>query len=216
MTRSADFWNAAYDNDIAPWVIGEPQPAIIALERDGWIRGRVLDPGCGAGEHTILLTKLGYDVLGIDLSASAVAFARDNAAAQGVPTARFEVGDAIALGDSSESPAYDTIMDSALFHVFGTEPDARAAYVRSLRALCKPGGLVNILALSDAGPGFGPQISDSIIRESFVDGWELEDLQTTHYRGRVTASVLEQKPDLGVPEGGAIDVAAWVARIRRV
>lgn len=215
MTRSADFWNAAYDNHIAPWVIGEPQPAIVALERDGWIRGRVLDPGCGAGEHTILLTKLGYDVLGIDLSASAVAYARDNAAAQGVPAAHFEVGDAIALGDSSES-TYDTIVDSALFHVFGTEPDARAAYVRSLRALCKPGGLVNILALSDAGPGFGPQISDAVIRESFVDGWELEDLHTTQYRGRVTASVLEQKPNLGVPEGDPIDVIAWLARIRRV
>ncbi|MFI6173376.1 class I SAM-dependent methyltransferase [Nocardia sp. NPDC051052] len=216
MTRSADSWNAAYDNDIAPWVIGEPQPAIIALERDGWIRGRVLDPGCGAGEHTILLTKLGYDVLGIDLSPSAVAFARGNAAAQGVPAARFDVADAIALGDSGDSPAYDTIVDSALFHIFVTEPDARAAYVRSLRALCKPGGLVNILALSDAGPGFGPQISDSLIREAFVDGWELEDLQSTHYRGRVTSVVLEQQPDLGVPEGGPIDVAAWLARIRRV
>ncbi|WP_433662161.1 class I SAM-dependent methyltransferase [Nocardia sp. CA-128927] len=216
MTRSADFWNSAYDNDIAPWVIDEPQPAIVALERDGWIQGRVLDIGCGAGEHTILLTKLGYDVLGIDLAASAVAFARRNAAAQGVPAARFDVGDAIALGDAGTPPVYDTIVDSALFHIFGTEPDARAAYVRSLHALCKPGGLVDILALSDDGPGFGPQISDSLIRESFTDGWELEDLQSTRYRGRVTAGALEQQPDLGVPEGSSINVAAWLARIRRV
>ncbi|MEU7145259.1 class I SAM-dependent methyltransferase [Nocardia sp. NPDC046473] len=216
MTRSADFWNSAYDNNTAPWVIGEPQPAIVALERDGWIRGRVLDPGSGAGEHTILLTKLGYDVLGIDLSARAVEFARGNAAAQGVPGARFEVADAIAFGAAADAATFDTIVDSALFHVFGTEPEPRAAYVRSLHALCKPGGVVNILALSDAGPGFGPQISDSVIRESFVDGWELEDLQATQYRGRVTASALEQKPDLGLPEGSSIDVVARLARIRRV
>ncbi|WP_405166836.1 class I SAM-dependent methyltransferase [Nocardia sp. NBC_01499] len=216
MTRPVDFWNSVYDNDIAPWVIGEPQAAIVALERDGWIRGRVLDPGCGAGEHTILLTKLGYDVLGIDLSPSAVEFARANAAAQEIPAARFEVGDAIALGAASAAPTYDTIVDSALFHIFGTESDTRAAYVRSLHALCKPGGLVNILALSDAGPGFGPQISDAVIRESFTDGWELEDLQLTHYRGRVTEATLEQKPDLGLPVGSAIDVPAWLARIRRV
>ncbi|MFC9438211.1 class I SAM-dependent methyltransferase [Nocardia sp. NPDC057030] len=216
MTRSADFWNSAYDNDIAPWVIGEPQPAIVALERDGWIRGRVLDSGSGAGEHTILLTKLGYDVLGIDLSASAVGFARGNAAAQGVPGAKFEVADAIAFGAAEHAPVFDTIVDSALFHVFGTEPEPRAAYVRSLHALCRPGGLVNILALSAAGPGFGPQISDSVIRESFTDGWELADIQATYYRGRVTAAALEQNPDLGVPEGGSIDLIAWLARIRRV
>ncbi|MFE9574896.1 class I SAM-dependent methyltransferase [Nocardia sp. NPDC006044] len=216
MTRSADFWNSAYDNDVAPWVIGEPQPAIVALERDGWIRGRVLDPGSGAGEHTILLTELGYDVLGIDLSSSAVGFARGNAAAHGVPAAKFEVADAIAFGAAADAPAFDTIVDSALFHVFGTEPEPRAAYVRSLHALCKPGGLVNILALSDAGPGFGPQISDSVIRESFTDGWELEDIQSTYYRGRVTASALAQNPELGVPEGDSIDVIAWLARIRRV
>ncbi|PXX61596.1 thiopurine S-methyltransferase [Nocardia tenerifensis] len=215
MTRTAEFWNSTYDNNIAPWVIGEPQPAVVALERDGWISGRVLEPGCGAGEHTILLTKLGYDVLGIDLSSSAIEFARGNAAAQGVPSTRFEVRDAIAFGDAGLAP-FDTILDSALFHVFGTEPDARAAYVRSLHALCKPGGLVVVLALSDAGPGFGPQISDAVIRESFTDGWELEELQTAEYRGLVTEGALEQNPDIGVAVGEKIDLPAWRARIRRV
>ena len=64
MTQPPEIWNSVYDNDTAPWVIGEPQPAVLDLERAGWIRGRVLDPGTGAGEHTIALTKLGYDVLG--------------------------------------------------------------------------------------------------------------------------------------------------------
>ncbi len=214
MTRSAEYWNPVYDNDTAPWVIGEPQPAIVESERDGWIRGRVLDPGSGAGEHTILLTKLGYDVLGVDLSPSAVEYARRNAVAQEVPTARFEVADAFALGDT-EVAAYDTIVDSALFHVFGTEPDHRAAYVRSLRALCKPGGLLNILALSDVEPGFGPRISDTLIRESFGDGWELEDLQPARYRGRVTEAALADEPNIG-EVGAIVDLAAWQARFRRV
>jgi len=47
-------------------VIGQPQPAIVALESGGWIRGRVLDAGCSTGERTIHLARLGYDVLGID------------------------------------------------------------------------------------------------------------------------------------------------------
>src|SRR5882757_6989626 len=52
-------FNEAYENRTAPWVIGEPQPAIVGLEQTGVLRGRMLDAGCGLGEHTILLTRLG-------------------------------------------------------------------------------------------------------------------------------------------------------------
>ncbi|MRH91738.1 methyltransferase domain-containing protein [Nocardia sp. SYP-A9097] len=223
MSRT-EIWNAAYDNDTAPWVIGEPQPAIVALERTGAISGRVLEPGCGAGEHTILLTTLGYDVRGVDLSPSAIEYARANAQAQGVPNADFQVADALEFatrpdfaGDPpGSSPAFDTIVDSALFHVFGADPETRAAYVRNLHAVCKPGGVVFVLALSDAEPGFGPRISDSVIRESFGAGWELEELRPDRYRGRVTASVAEAAAGLEVSADGLVDLAAWIARIRRL
>ena len=65
-------FNDAYESRTAPWVIGEPQPAIVALEQTGRIRGKVLDAGCGLGEHTILLTALDYDVLGVDYAPNAV------------------------------------------------------------------------------------------------------------------------------------------------
>src|SRR6185437_411811 len=103
-----------YRTTTPPWVIGEPQPAVVELERAGRIRGKVLDVGCGTGEHTILLTRLGYDVLGIDFAPEAVEQARANAAEKGVD-ARFEVADAMNLG---AEPGYQTIVDSALFHIF--------------------------------------------------------------------------------------------------
>jgi hypothetical protein len=34
-----------------PWEIGRPQPALLALAEAGAIHGRVLDMGCGTGEH---------------------------------------------------------------------------------------------------------------------------------------------------------------------
>ncbi|MFI9508695.1 class I SAM-dependent methyltransferase [Nocardia sp. NPDC052566] len=219
MTRAASFWNAVYDNDTAPWVIGEPQPAIVALAQSGRIRGRVLEPGCGAGEHTILLTRLGYDVLGVDVAPSAVEYARRNAVAQGVSEAKFEVADALRLGEraewAGETPAFDTVLDSALFHVFGTDEQARTAYVAGLHAVLKPGGLVHLLALSDAEPGIGPRISDAVILDSFGDGWELEELAATRYRGRISAEVAAEIPHHPVSDGIA-DFAAWQARIRRV
>lgn len=218
MTQALEVWNSAYDNDTAPWIIGEPQPAIVALERSGRIRGRTLDPGTGAGEHTIALTAAGYDVLGVDLSPSAVAYARRNAAAKGVPAARFDIVDMVALADSPDNPlgTFDTIVDSALFHVFMDDDAARTAYVRTLQRLCGPGGYVHILALSDTEPGFGPRIGAALLRDSFAGpGWELEDLRSDKYYGRVTEANADQLGDLTVDAAGKVELAAWLARIRR-
>jgi SAM-dependent methyltransferase len=207
MTPPLSRFNEAYESTSAPWVIGEPQPAIVDLERRGWIHGKVLDAGCGTGEHTILLSRLGYDVLGIDFSPHAIDQARENAAQQGVD-AHFEVADAMNLGNEQQ---YDTIIDSALFHIF--DDIDRAKYIGSLHAGSRPGAWVHVLALSDAGRGFGPEVSETVIREAFADGWVLEALDTTTYRG-VVGEVHANA--LGLPIGATVNEPAWLARARRV
>jgi SAM-dependent methyltransferase len=197
----------AYKSHTAPWVIGEPQPAIIDVERAGLIRGSVLDVGCGTGEHTILLTRLGYDVLGVDAAPTAIEQAHQNAAAKGID-ARFEVADALNLG---ADPRYDTVVDSALFHIF--DDTDRAIYVASLHAVCRPGAFVHVLALSDKGRGFGPEVSEAVIREAFGDGWTLEALDETAYRGVVQEPHVEAT---GQPVGTVVDEPAWLARVRRL
>lgn len=202
ISRFDDF----YKKQTPPWVIGEPQPAVVELEKAGAFRGRVLDVGCGAGEHTILLTRTGHDVLGVDGAPNAVEQARRNAASQGVD-ARFEVADALDLG----TPAgYDTILDSALFHIF--DDADRARYVRSLHDALRPGGVVYVLALSDAGRGFGPEVSEATIRDAFGAGWQIEDLAETTYRGVATKGNAEA---VGLAVGTHVDEPAWLARVRR-
>jgi SAM-dependent methyltransferase len=205
-TPTLSRFDDAYNSRTAPWVIGEPQPAIVELQRAGSIHSKVLDIGCGTGEHTILLTRLGYNVLGIDFAPHAVEQARVNAAEQGVD-ARFEVADAMNL---DAEPGYQTIVDSALFHIF--DDADRVRYVSSLHAAVRPGGLVHVLALSDAGRGFGPQVSETEIREAFGDGWVLEALDTTTYRGVVQEAQAEA---IGLPVGTRVDEPAWLARARR-
>jgi SAM-dependent methyltransferase len=206
-TPTLSRFDDAYKSRTAPWVIGEPQPAIVELQRAGFIRSKVLDIGCGTGEHTILLTRLGYDVLGIDFAPHAVEHARANAAEQGVD-ARFEVADAMSLG---AEPGYQTVVDSALFHIF--DDADRVRYVSSLHTAARPGALVHVLALSDAGRGFGPQVSEAEIREAFRDGWVLEALDTTTYRGVVQDA---QADAIGLPVGTRVDEPAWLARARRL
>ena len=195
-TPPVTMFDSAYRTGTPPWVIGAPQPAVVNLERDGLIDGRVLDIGCGTGEHTILLTSLGYDVIGVDLAPHAVAQARENALRRGVD-ARFDIADAM---DLSDLEPFDTIIDSALFHIF--DAGDRARYVESLHRACRPGGVVHVLALSDGGRGFGPQVSEVDLREAFTDGWTLESLTQTTYTG-VESS------------GTRVDEPAWLARARR-
>lgn len=197
MTTEGTVFDQAYRDERAPWIIGEPQPAVVELERGGGLRGTVLDIGCGTGEHTILLARLGYDVLGVDASGPAIERARENAERHGV-AARFAVADAMRL----DSGPYDTILDSALFHIF--DDTDRARYVRSLHAACRPGGYVYVLALSDEGPSVGPEVSEDTVRAAFGDGWDLENLSRTTYRAR--------NRETGVVE----DFPAWLARVRRI
>jgi SAM-dependent methyltransferase len=206
-TPTLSRFDDAYKSRTAPWVIGEPQPAIVDLERSGQIHSKVLDVGCGTGEHTILLTRLGYDVLGVDAAPNAIEQARQNAAEKSVD-ARFEVADAMNLGGE---PRYETIVDSALFHIFDDKD--RPRYVASLHAVSQPGAIVHVLALSDKGRGFGPEVGEDTIREAFGDGWVLEALEETTYRGVVQEPHVEA---IGLPIGTVVDEPAWLARARRV
>lgn len=202
-----DVFDNAYADGLPGWVVGEPQPAVVALEREGLIGGAVLDAGCGTGEHTIHLAERGYDVRGIDFSERAVALARRNAAERGV-LPRFEVADALAIDGE---PRFDTVVDSALFHVFG-EADRRR-YADVLHRVCLPGAVVHVLALAESPePGFGPRISEAAIRDGFADGWTVESLESSRYRAVAEG---EAAAELGVADGAKVDLPAWLARLRR-
>jgi len=196
-------WDWAYkEAGQAPWDIGRPQPAFARLADDGLLAGRVLDAGCGTGEHTLLAASAGADALGIDLSPLAIERAREKAAARGIK-ARFEVADALNLADLGLT--HDTIIDSGLFHVFDNE--SRARYVRSLASVLCPGGTCYLMCFSDRQPGtVGPRrVSEDELRSAFGDGWTV-------------LSVVADAFDL-VPSAaglfGTASAQAWRATIER-
>ena len=49
-------------------LFGAPYPELIDFFARQPTKGRVLDMGCGQGRNAIPIAKLGYDVVGIDLS----------------------------------------------------------------------------------------------------------------------------------------------------
>jgi len=166
-------FNAAYAGT-PPWDIGRPQPAFLELAQSGMIVGRVLDVGCGTGEHALLAATLGLDATGIDTAPAAIAIARHKAQERGL-IARFLVWDALQLASLHEQ--FDTVLDSGLFHVFH---DAnRSWFVESLAASIPAGGRYYLLCFSDRQPGgWGPRrVTQDEIRATFEDGWHVDSME---------------------------------------
>src|SRR5688500_12240886 len=88
-----------------PWDIDRPQAAFAALVDAGQLNGKVLDVGCGTGEHALMAAARGFQTIGIDAAESAIATARTKAAERGIDV-RFEVWDALRLPALGET--FDT------------------------------------------------------------------------------------------------------------
>ena len=70
-----EFWDLRYDAGFAPWDAGKV-PAQLRAFAAAAPRGKVLVPGCGSAWDVRCFAENGWDVLGIDFSAEALAAAR--------------------------------------------------------------------------------------------------------------------------------------------
>jgi SAM-dependent methyltransferase len=94
---------------------------------------RVLDVGCGAGTDLVRFAKGGAIVSGVDISASAIALARQNFSQQGLQADLREA-------DGEHLPYDDGTFDLVFAHgVVQYTPDSRAL-VNECRRVLKPGG----------------------------------------------------------------------------
>jgi SAM-dependent methyltransferase len=167
-------FDAIYAEGTPAWDIGRPQPAFEQLAAAGDLVGRVLDVGCGTGEHALLAASLGHEAVGVDLSARAIEMATTKATER-VLDVRFVVADALRLVDLGEQ--FDTVLDCGLLHVLGDSD--RERYVGSLADVVRPGGRVHLLCFSDGQPGdWGPRrLTRDEIQAAFAAGWEIESVE---------------------------------------
>ena len=184
-----------------PWDIGGPQPVVQRLVALGAVKGEVLDPGTGPGHHAIYYASKGYSATGIDASPSGLERAKENARKAGV-SVNFQLADATKLEGLDNR--FDTVVDSAFYHTFSSEPELQRSYARALHRATKPGAR---LYMFEFGPdnvnGFQMprSLSEDDFRKVFPDaGWEITYLGPTTYLANMSVEtfdlMLARNPDM--------------------
>jgi SAM-dependent methyltransferase len=177
------WWEQVYA-DRPRWDIGRPQPAFARLAEAGAWSGRVLDVGCGTGEHVLLAARLGLDATGIDIADAPLHIALAKAAERGL-SARFLRRDVRTLTVLRET--FDTVLDCGLFHIF-TSAD-RDAYLEGLRAVTRPNGRLFLLCFAGPQPGTPDRRLDATsLSERFRNGWRTDSIQAATLDSRTDAA----------------------------
>lgn len=168
----AHVYDAAYAG-VPNWDIGRPQQAFVRLLDAGLVRSPVLDVGCGTGELSLFLARHGHDVLGIDLSTTAIRQAEEKARWRRV-AADFLVWDALDISRFREANlSFRTIVDSAMLHILGDRE--RDRFVDGLGDVLARGGLYCVLGDARRTERERYGITPAEIRNRFreADGWEV-------------------------------------------
>ncbi len=161
----AAFWDLRYDARFAPWDARRVPARLRALVEAAGAPRKVLVPGCGSAHDVEFLARSGWDVLGIDFSAAALAAARELA---GVPAERLRQADF--FGPIPEAP-FSLVYERAFLCALPRRlwPD----WSRRVAALLEPGGeLAGFFYFDegDRGPPFalhGQSELDALLAPAF-------------------------------------------------
>ena len=143
-------WEHRYQTGDTPWDKGQASPALLELlgQFDDWGTGPLLVPGCGLGHDVRALGALGLPTVGLDLSPTAVALAREFPA---VEHASFEVGDFLDPVWRA-GREFSAVWEHTCFCAI--DPSARASYAEAVAGCLSEGGLLaGVFFITPYDPG---------------------------------------------------------------
>jgi ubiquinone/menaquinone biosynthesis C-methylase UbiE len=159
---SDDYWETAYESgEYKHWEFKYPSPELTALVAANALRkeARALDVGSGGGLDAIFLAQHGFNVMGIDVSSSALRIAKKRAKKAHVKV-DWVRGSILKL--PLKSGKFDLIIDRGLFHLI--EDADRPDYASEVFKVLKNGARLLIRGKSpqSAHGQFNPVTKEAI------------------------------------------------------
>lgn len=138
----AEYWESRYAGADSVWSgrVNATMAHVVA----GLTPGTALDLGCGEGGDVVWLAEQGWQVLGVDISSTAVDRGRNAAAVRGLGGATFAAAD---LGSWAPEATFD-LVTSSFFQSPVELP--RAEILRTASGWVAPGG--HLLVITHAAP----------------------------------------------------------------
>jgi ubiquinone/menaquinone biosynthesis C-methylase UbiE len=195
-----------------PWSLGEPQPELATLIEEGKFHGEVLDVGCGEAAIALYLAERGYTTVGLDLSPTAIDYARREAEKCGLANVSFEVADISSF--TGYDGRFGTIVDSTLFHSIPVE--ARDGYQQSIVRAAEPGASYFVLVFDKAAIPEGPPyaVTEDELRQVVSKYWAIDEIKPARIYANFPDGLLEMPgaPRIEVRDeaDGRKSVAAWL------
>jgi len=177
-----------------PWNAQKPDSDLVRLVESGEIPcGQALELGVGPGHDAVFLIQKGFDLIGIDISPSAIKLTRENVSLHGL-FGFFQVGDIREI--PVEDGWVDVAIDRGCFHTLDkTDWTATAA---EIARVIKRNGLFLIKVFSDQEtPGdFPHRFTKAEIESVFTPHFKILDLRDSTIEGPINPkaySVLMKK-----------------------
>ncbi len=181
------FFDTVYQST-APWDVGGPQPALMALLEEYPPMEPVLDVGCGSGDLAIALAQAGRRVVAVDFAEAAIAQARQKASRLAPDVSeRVEFRVADALRPSRLPGRFGAVVDSGFHHLF--EAGERDRFAEDLATALEPGGRFYLLAFAVTFPiANAPlEVGEDELRERFSagKGWRILACRPAEFQSRI-------------------------------
>jgi SAM-dependent methyltransferase len=173
------FYQLAYRVGFTPWEKAARHPAA-ASQIHAWFNqemkdmpqplGRALDIGCGSGHWSVELAGRGWEVVGVDLVATAVHRAR-RLAAQKSANVKVIQGDVTRLREVGVGTDFALVWDFGTIH--GLSPELRNAAGREIDAITTPNAVILLMAWT---PGQRAPLPRGMSRDdllTMLPGWRI-------------------------------------------
>jgi ubiquinone/menaquinone biosynthesis C-methylase UbiE len=138
---------------------------------------RLLDLGCGAGRHCIYLSKNGFDVVGVDVSRSALKLAKERASEENLKDITFV--EATMTNIPFDDRRFDAVLSVSVIH-HALKRDIKTTISEIHRILKKRGiFLANLTSMDDPRYGAGEKVEADTFRT--LEAYEERRFKELHH-----------------------------------